>query len=83
VFYVYLIQNQKFPEQRYIGYSTDLRGRLADHNSGKSLHTKKYMPWTLITYFGFNNEQTAKEFEQYLKNGSGQAFANKRLWGQI
>ena len=80
MFYVYLIQSKNFPKQRYIGYSSDLKQRIEHHNSGKSLHTKKYMPWILISYLGFSDEQSAKDFEKYLKSGSGQALASKRLW---
>ncbi|MCL1785911.1 MAG: GIY-YIG nuclease family protein [Alphaproteobacteria bacterium] len=80
MFYVYLIQSDNFPEQRYVGYTADLQKRLNDHNSGSSFHTNKYKPWKLVTYLGFYNEQSALEFEKYLKTGSGQAFANKRLW---
>jgi predicted GIY-YIG superfamily endonuclease len=80
MFYVYFIKSINFPDQRYIGFSSDLKQRLKDHNSGKSLHTKKYMPWKLVSYLGFSSEQSAKKFENYLKSGSGQAFANKRLW---
>ncbi len=79
MFYVYIIQSQSFPQHRYIGYTTDLRKRLNDHNRGYSVHTSKYRPWTLITYIGFSNKQAAIDFEKYLKTGSGQAFANKRL----
>jgi putative endonuclease len=28
----------------------------------------------------FSSEWQAAQFEKYLKSGSGQAFANKRLW---
>ncbi|MCL1892301.1 MAG: GIY-YIG nuclease family protein [Alphaproteobacteria bacterium] len=80
MFYVYLIQSINFPNQRYIGFSSDLKQRLEAHNSGKSFHTKKYMPWKLVAYLGFETEASAKAFENYLKSGSGQAFANKRLW---
>lgn len=80
MFYVYLIQSQIFPNQRYVGYTTDLPKRLKDHNSGYSFHTNKYKPWNLITYVAFSEEQAAIDFEQYLKTGSGRAFANKRLW---
>jgi predicted GIY-YIG superfamily endonuclease len=44
------------------------------------LHTSKYKPWELITYLAFSDESKAVEFEQYLKSGSGHAFASKRLW---
>lgn len=58
----------------------DLKARIRDHNAGKSSHTAKFMPWTLVTYLAFSDEKKAIEFERYLKTGSGWAFANKRLW---
>jgi predicted GIY-YIG superfamily endonuclease len=80
MFYVYLIKSEKFPEQRYIGLTDDLKKRLNDHNTGVSFHTSKYAPWKLVNYFAFETRAGAAEFEQYLKTGSGQAFANKRFW---
>lgn len=53
---------------------------MAGHNSGKSKHTAKYRPWTLVSYHAFADERRAREFEHYLKTGSGQAFAKKRFW---
>ncbi|MCL2331735.1 MAG: GIY-YIG nuclease family protein [Proteobacteria bacterium] len=80
MFYVYILKSIEFPEQKYTGFSSDLKQRLKDHNNGKSKHTSKYAPWELVCYFGFVKEQTAKDFELYLKSGSGQAFVNKRFW---
>jgi len=80
MFYVYLIQSEPFPDQRYVGFTTDLRARLATHDAGGSVHTAKYKPWTLISYHAFAEERRAREFEYYLKSGSGRAFARKRLW---
>lgn len=80
MFYVYLLQSESDPNQRYIGYTTDLKQRTADHNSGKSKHTAKYMPWKLVSYHAFSDKRKAQEFEYYLKTGSGKAFASKRLW---
>ncbi len=79
MYYVYLIRSIKFPEQTYRGYTEDLKIRLKYHNEGKSKHTSKYMPWELVSYHAFSNERKAKEFEYYLKTGSGKAFAKKRL----
>jgi putative endonuclease len=79
--YVYLIQSVPFPAQKYIGLSSDLKSRLKAHNEGRSPHTAKFKPWRLVTYIAFSDEQKAFEFEQYLKSGSGRAFANKRFWG--
>ena len=78
--YVYLIQSINFPEQRYVGFTDDLRTRLKAHNEGKSKHTSKFAPWKLVSYHAFQDKRTAQEFEYYLKTGSGKAFANKRFW---
>jgi len=77
--YVYLLQSESSPSQRYIGYTTDLKQRLATHNSGNSPHTSKYIPWKITSYHAFASQSKAEAFERYLKSGSGQAFANKRL----
>jgi predicted GIY-YIG superfamily endonuclease len=78
--YVYLLRSEAFQDQRYIGVTGDLEERLADHNSGHSLHTRKYKPWQLVTYVAFSVRPRAEAFERYLKSGSGHAFARKRLW---
>ena len=78
--YVYLLQSEAVAGQRYIGMTSDLRKRLAEHNAGKSPHTSKYSPWRVVTYVAFSDEQKAETFERYLKSGSGHAFASKRLW---
>lgn len=78
--YVYLLKSEAFENERYIGVTCDLKGRLADHNSGQSLHTSKFKPWKLITYIAFSERGKAEAFERYLKSGSGHAFAKKRLW---
>ena len=80
MYYVYLIRSVNFPEQTYKGYTEDLKSRLTDHNNKKSKHTAKYAPWELISYHAFSSKQKAREFEHYLKTGSGKAFANKRFW---
>lgn len=77
--YVYIIQSVADPEQRYVGYSADLKTRLLYHNTGKSPHTSKYLPWRVVFYSAFPSRQTALAFEAYLKSHSGKAFARKRL----
>jgi predicted GIY-YIG superfamily endonuclease len=78
--YVYLIESEAVPGERYVGESDDLKRRLAEHNAGKSTHTAKAKPWRLVTYIGFSTRAQALSFERYLKSGSGHAFARKRLW---
>jgi predicted GIY-YIG superfamily endonuclease len=67
------------PEQTYIGSTHDLRSRLAQHNAGKSIHTNKFRPWNLMAYIALPDKLLADTFEQYLKTGSGRAFAKRHL----
>jgi predicted GIY-YIG superfamily endonuclease len=78
--YVYLLRSVPFPDESYIGMTSDLKARLRTHNAGESIHTSKYRPWTLAVYVAFADEHRAIEFEKYLKSGSGRAFANKHFW---
>lgn len=78
--YVYLLESLGAPGERYVGVTSDLRRRVEEHNSGKSLHTSKFKPWRLVTYIAFSDAAKAEHFERYLKSGSGHAFAKKRLW---
>ena len=78
--YVYLIESAPFPGQRYIGRTSDLKGRLEAHNEGRSKHTAKFKPWKLVAYIAFSSYDKDLEFERYLKSGSGRAFANRHFW---
>jgi predicted GIY-YIG superfamily endonuclease len=78
--YVYLLRSISHNDQKYIGVTSDLKQRLAQHNSGQSKHTAKFMPWELIAYHAFRDKTKAYDFERYLKTGSGKAFASKRFW---
>jgi putative endonuclease len=80
--YVYQLQSIDNPTQRYVGFTSDLKKRLAAHNRGESFHTRKYAPWKLDSYHAFSDEKCAKDFEAYLKTGSGRAFSKKRLWSK-
>ena len=77
--YVYLLESIAAPDQTYTGLTDDLRNRLQEHNAGEAVHTRKHMPWRLVTYLAFADDGKAVAFERYLKTASGRAFANKRL----
>jgi putative endonuclease len=81
MYHVYLIRSLKSPDHVYIGYTTDMRQRLETHNAGGSVHTALYKPWEIIVCLSFKEKGAALAFESYLKSGSGNAFAKKRLWG--
>ncbi len=79
MYYVYLISSVDFPEETYIGDTTNIDQRLGEHNSGKSIYTQRYKPWKIVSYFAFSCKDKALDFERYLKSGAGRAFANKHL----
>ncbi len=66
MFYVYILQSVK-TKRFYVGYTSDLKRRLAEHNSSKSGYTKRYRPWRLIYYEAFLSKQDAQEREKQLK----------------
>ena len=76
--YVYLLQSEK-DSSYYVGSTSDLKKRLQEHNRGDMKYTSSKMPHELIWYCAFRSKKKALDFEKYLKQGSGFAFARKRL----
>ncbi|MCG2696359.1 MAG: GIY-YIG nuclease family protein [Candidatus Portnoybacteria bacterium] len=62
-----------------MGYTTDLKRRLKEHNQGLNQSTKPYRPWILIYYEACLDEQDAKRREKYLKTTQGQRLLKRRL----
>src|SRR6185437_4266246 len=67
MWYVYIIRSLDYPDQDYIGATSDLKRRLPEHNAGKSAHTAKFKPWKLVWYCAFPDKHKALAFEKYLK----------------
>jgi putative endonuclease len=79
VTYVCILQSINVSDQLYIGWTEDLRDRLATHNAGKSAPTRKFRPRKIVFYAAFNSKQKAINFERYLKSGSGTVFRQRHL----
>ncbi len=77
--FVYLLQSEAEVSRHYVGMSNDPQRRLEEHNAGQSIHTNKHRPWKIIVTVGFADPAKARTFEQYLKSGSGRAFAKKHF----
>lgn len=80
MYYVYFLRSLSHPSQTYIGYTINLKHRLAQHNSATTYASSPYRPWKIVTYIAFDSKEKAIAFERYIKVGSGNAFAKKRLW---
>ena len=70
MYYVYIIFSDKL-QKKYIGFSTDLKNRIKEHNKGKCVSTTKGKPWKLVYYEAFVSEKDARREELFLKTGKG------------
>lgn len=77
MFYVYYLKSELLSHKTYIGYTKDLKQRILDHNSGKSIYTKDFKPWKLIGFLGFDEEIKALRFERHLKTNAGRVFLKR------
>lgn len=66
MFYLYILKSKK-DDDLYIGSTNDLRRRLLEHNTGKSLSTKNRRPFELRYYESYYDESDARKRESSLK----------------
>jgi predicted GIY-YIG superfamily endonuclease len=76
---VYVLHSSLETSHFYVGLTSDVNGRLADHNAGRCPHTLRYRPWQIHVVIEFRDEARAIRFERYLKSGSGRAFAKRHF----
>ncbi len=76
--YVYVLQSAK-DQQFYVGYTSDLRRRLKEHEDGKVASTSRRRPLRLIYYEACVNRQDATKREKYLKTTYGRRYLKNRL----
>lgn len=76
-YYVYILEMTN--KTKYIGYSSHLKNRIKEHETGGVPQTRKLRPIRLIYYAAFLSKKKALDFETYLKTPSGFALRNKRL----
>jgi putative endonuclease len=76
---VYVLKSVHDPARYYTGVTSDVSARLAAHNAGRCPHTVDARPWQVDVIVRFADERRALKSEQYLKSGSGRAFAKRHL----
>lgn len=64
--YLYILKSTA-NRRLYIGYTADLKGRLAQHNSGNSRATKAGKPYELVYYEAYRAKSDALKRERQLK----------------
>jgi predicted GIY-YIG superfamily endonuclease len=77
--FVYVLKNADPTPHFYVGLTADVNARVSDHNTGRCPHTASRRPWQHHVVIEFPDESRAIRFEQYLKSGSGRAFARRHF----
>jgi putative endonuclease len=67
---VYVLFSE-YDHQLYIGYTSDIERRYAEHTSGNSRSTKYRGPWKLIFIEYYLFKEDAKKRENYFKSTIG------------
>ena len=75
MFYTYVLKGSSNPKY-YIGYTSDLRKRLHQHNAGETISTRRGRPWQLVYYEAYADEQNARDREHKFKQRG-------KLWQEL
>jgi len=75
---VYVLRSESY-SGFYIGFATNLRARVRQHQGGQSLATKSRGPWKLIYYEAYTEREDAEGREKFLKSGAGRRFLHAQL----
>jgi len=77
-YYVYILQSEK-DNDFYTGFTSNLRKRLREHNSGENISTKYRRPLKLVYYEAYALKTDALAREKYLKTSMGKRVLKKQL----
>jgi putative endonuclease len=78
MYYTYVLRSKK-NNKFYVGYSSNLRKRFVEHNSGLVDSTRPGVPWLLEYYEACCRMEKAIKREKELKTGFGRAYLKRRL----
>jgi len=79
MFYVYILQSER-DGSTYVGCTSDLKRRFAEHNARESVYTKKRAPYRLVYYEAYRAKDDASRRERMLKlHAKGMAQLRRRI----
>jgi putative endonuclease len=76
-YYVYILRCAD--AKHYVGYTKDFKDRMARHRRGGVKFTSSRLPFEVLTVIALPDKYKALKLEDYLKTGSGRAFALKHF----
>ncbi len=72
MYYVYILRST-IKDILYVGSTNDTERRIIEHNNGRTISTKPYLPWKLVFKQSFNDKATAYKTEIKLKKNKNKA----------
>ena len=73
-YFTYVLFSEAY-DKIYVGFTTDLTKRLANHNSAINKGwTKSFQPWKMIYYEEYSTKKEALQRERQLKTYRGREF---------
>ncbi len=78
MFYIYILKS-KIDGKLYTGFSSNLRERIKEHNSGGVQSTRNRRPLELIYYEAYKEKTNALKREKFLKTTKGKQQLKKQL----
>lgn len=81
-FHTYVLRSEK-DRKFYIGYTSDLKRRLQEHQRGKNVSTAKRLPIELVFYEAFRSQEDARRREDYFKTTKGKTTLRLMLKGYL
>jgi len=70
MYYVYIIKSAH-KGKVYIGYTSNLKKRLAEHNSGCARSTRQCCDWNVVYTEEYKDKLLAMKREKFFKTGDG------------
>lgn len=76
MYFAYVLKSIEH-EYFYKGHCQDLEKRLLQHNLGKTVSIKPFIPFKIIYFEKFQTEKEAIEREKYFKSAAGRKYLKK------
>ena len=76
IYLTYVLRSNK-DYKRYIGSTNNLNRRIAEHNAGKVISTRRRKPMELIFLKKFATRKEAETYEKFLKTGKGREWLDR------
>jgi putative endonuclease len=69
-YFLYILKSE-VSDSSYVGHTSDLAKRILEHNSGKSLSTRRKRPWRIVYNEEYSTRSEAILRERYFKSVQG------------